>query len=208
MSVALISLYHYDNFAMRLLFSYLKKHNIPVYYIAFKRMKQKATKTLKNDYVEMHDFHDQVTEEDIKILLQQIDNINPSLIGIGFKSSHLQLAKDLTSRIKERFKAPVVWGGDHPTIAPETCIEHTDIVCVGEGFDALLELAGNIINGRPYDKISNLWINKNGNIIRNPSRPLLNDLDVLPFTSYTPENKTLIHGGRIHLESSVEETEE
>ena len=114
MPVALISLYHYDNFAMRLLFSYLQKRGIPVYYIAFKRMKQKATKTLKNDYVEMHDFHDQVTEEDIKILLQQIGNINPSLIGIGFKSSHLQLAKDLTSKIKESFSAPVVWGGDHP----------------------------------------------------------------------------------------------
>jgi len=204
MSVALISLYHYDNFAMRLLFSYLKKHNIPVYYIAFKRMKQKATKTLKNDYVEMHDFHDQVTEEDIITLLRQIDNINPSLIGIGFKSSHLQLAKDLTARIKERCKAPVVWGGDHPTIAPETCIEHTDIVCVGEGFDALRELAGNIINGRPYDKINNLWVNKNGNIIRNPSRPLINDLDVLPFASYTSENKIYIDEGRVQEDKNID----
>ena len=64
MSVVLLSLYHYDSFAMRLLFSYLQKHNVPVYYISFKRMKQKATLTLKNDYVEMHDFHDPVTDEE------------------------------------------------------------------------------------------------------------------------------------------------
>ena len=46
MNVVLISLFHYDDFAIRLLFSYLKAHNISVHYIGFKRMKQKATNTL------------------------------------------------------------------------------------------------------------------------------------------------------------------
>jgi len=202
--VVLISLFHYDNFALRILYSYLKANNIPVYYISFKRMKQKATSTLKNDYVEMHDFHDPVTEEDISILFSELEKLNPSLIGIGLQSIHFELGKKLTTKIKNKFKAPVVWGGVHPTIDPESCINYTDIVCVGEGFDALLELSKNVINGKPYDDIKNLWINNNGKIIKNTSRPLINDLDILPFASYTPENKIYIDSGRIENEKNID----
>jgi radical SAM superfamily enzyme YgiQ (UPF0313 family) len=204
MNVVLVSLFHYDDFALRLLFSYLKVQNIPVYYISFKRMKQKATQTLKNDYVEMHDFHDPITEEDIATLLEELDKLNPCLIGIGLKSIHFDIAKQLTRRIKNRFKAPVVWGGVHPTLDPENCIKHTDIVCVGEGFDALVELSKSVIEGRPYDTVKNLWINKNGAIIRNSSRPLIGNLDILPFASYTSENKIYIDDGRVQNEKNID----
>lgn len=119
MKVILISLFHYDNFALRLLFSYLKVNNIPVHYIGFKRLRQKITKTLKNDYVEMHDYHTEVTEEDIDTLLEQLNKLNPALIGIGLQSTHFQIAKRLTQAIKSKFKVPVIWGGSHPTIDPE-----------------------------------------------------------------------------------------
>ena len=49
-----------------------------------------------------------------------------------------------------------------------------------------------------------MWINKDGNIIRNPSRPLLNDLDVLPFASYTPENKIYIDEGKIQKDKNID----
>lgn len=204
MNVVLISLFHYDDFAIRLLFSYLKAHNIPVHYIGFKRMKQKATNTLKNDYVEMHDFHDPVTEEDIAVLLEQLDKLNPVLIGMGLKSTHLELGKTLTAKIKSRFQVPVVWGGVHPTIDPESCIKLTDIVCIGEGFDTLVELSKNIIHGRSYDTVRNLWINKNGRIIRNGSRLLINNLDMLPIASYTSENKTYIDNGRVQNDKNID----
>lgn len=204
MNVVLISLFHYDDFALRLLFSYLKANNIPVYYISFKRMKQKATQTLKNDYVEMHDFHDPVTDEDIKVLIEQLDKLNPALIGVGLKSIHLEIGKKLTAKIKSRFKAPVVWGGVHPTIDPESCIKHTDIVCIGEGFDTLVELSKNIMESKPYDTVKNLWINKNGKIIRNASRPLISNLDILPFSSYTSENKIYIDDGCVQNDKNID----
>jgi radical SAM superfamily enzyme YgiQ (UPF0313 family) len=204
MSVVLLSLYHYDNFGMRLLFSYLQKHNIPVYYISFKRMKQKATRTLKNDYVEMHDFHDPVTDKDIDVLLEQLDRINPLLIGIGLQSTHIKLGRELTAKIKERFKVPIVWGGSHPTIDPEGCIKDTDIVCVGEGFDALVELSQRVMQGRSYDDVRNLWINRNGKIKRNPPRPLITNLDILPFASYTPENKIYIDDRCVQNDKNID----
>lgn len=204
MNVVLLSLYNYDNFSMRLLFSYLEKEGIPVYFICFKRMKQKPTMTLKNDYVEMHDYHDPVTEEDINALLEQLNYINPSLIGISLQSSHLQLVKGITKRIKEKFNTLVVWGGSHPTIDPESCINYTDIVCVGEGFDALLELSKNITENKSYYGIKNLWINKGTNIIRNSPRPLIDNLDILPFPSYTAKNKIYIEDGRVQNEKNID----
>lgn len=204
MGVVLVSLYHYDNFGMRLLFSYLQKHGIPVHYIGFKRLKQKATKTLKNDYVEMHDFHDSVTDDDTAALLAQLEKLNPSLIGVGLQSTHIELGRKLTAKIKERFKIPIVWGGSHPTIDPEGCIRHTDIVCVGEGFDALTELSRSIIEGKPYDDIKNLWINKNGNVIRNNPRPLITNLDILPFASYAPQNKIYIDDGCVQNDKNID----
>lgn len=202
--VVLISLFHYDNFALRLLFSYLQANNVPVHYISFKRMKQKATTTLKNDYVEMHDFHDPVTDEDVNALLAELDRLSPSLIGIGVQSIHLDLAKKLTAKIKNKFTIPVVWGGVHPTIDPSSCINHTDIVCVGEGFDALVELSKNVMDGQPYNHIQNLWINKNGHTIINSPRPLMNNLDILPFASYTPDNKLYIDNGRVENEKNID----
>lgn len=204
MNVVLISLFHYDNFAVRLLFSYLRDNHIPVFYISFKRLSQKITKTLKNDFVEMHDYHAEVTEDDINVLLNQLEKLNPALIGISLQSTHFQIAKRLTQAIKAQFKAPVIWGGSHPTIDPQDCIKYTDIICTGEGFDALLELSKNVLQGKPYNNIKNLWINENGRIIKNEMRPLLKELDFLPFASFDNKNKIYIDAGRVELDKNID----
>lgn len=197
MNVVLVSLFHYDNFALRLLFSYLRSHGIPVQYVSFKRMRKKTTRTLKNDHLEMNDYHTEITRKDIEALLAQIGKLEPALIGIGLQSSHFQTAIRLTRAIKERFDAPVIWGGAHPTIDPEECIRHTDILCVGEGFDPLLELSRRVLRGERYDDIGNLWVNDGGAVTRNGQRPLLADLDVLPFASYDGAGKIYIDDGRV-----------
>ena len=203
-NIVLISLFHYENFAIRLLFSHLRANNVPVFYIGFKRMRQKLIKTLKNDFLEMNDYHTDTTEEDIDTLLAQLEKLDTALIGIGLQSSHLQTAKRLTKAIKTRFKVPVIWGGAHPTIDPENCIKHTDMICVGEGFDALLELSQRILQGNPYDDIKNLWVNNGAGIIRNEIRPLLTDLDILPPASFDAENKFYIGDGRLQQDKNID----
>ena len=204
MKVVLIALFHYENFALRSLFSYLRANGIQVSFIGFKRMRHKSTKTLKNDFMEMNDYHTEATEEDIGALLAQLEKENPSLIGIGVQSSHLPVAQRITRAIKAKFSTPVIWGGTHPTIDPENCIAHTDMICVGEGFDPLLELSGRIAEGSPYEDIKNLWINKADGTVRNERRPLLNNLDVLPFASYDGEHKSYIDDGRLQPERNID----
>ncbi|MCX6338634.1 MAG: cobalamin-dependent protein [Candidatus Aureabacteria bacterium] len=204
MNVVLIALFHYENFALRSLFSYLRANGVPVSFIGFKRMRHKSTKTLKNDFMEMNDYHTEATEEDIDALLAQLEKLNPSLIGMGVQSSHFQVAQRITRAIKAKFPAPVIWGGSHPTIDPANCIPHTDMICAGEGFDPLLELSKRIAEGRPYDDIKNLWVNKGDRIIRNEMRPLLNDLDILPFASYDGEHKSYIDDGRLQPDRNID----
>jgi len=202
MNVVLISLYLYDNYAMRLLLAYLRANNIPVYYIGFKRTKRKPTKTLKNA-AELQDYHTEPTEEDIKVLLEQLQKLSPSLIGIGLQSVHFQTAKEITKAIKARLKAPVVWGGSHPTIDPESCIRYADIICIGEAYDALAELSQKIFQGESYNDIKNLWVRNKNRVFRNETRPILTDLDLLPFASFDGENKIYIDDGHLQQNNNL-----
>ena len=200
----LISLYHYDNFSVRMLYSYLKSKNIPVYFLAFKRMKQKPTQTLKNDYVELHDYHDEVTEEDISALIGKLKELDPALIGISLQSSHFQLARTLTQRMRSNLNTPIIWGGSHPSIDPESCIKETDIVCVGEGFDPLVEVYNRIAAGKEYSDIKNIWVRRNGNVEKNDTRPLMRDIDILPAPDFSPENKIYIDEGKVQKDKNVD----
>jgi len=203
MSIVLISLYIYDNYAMRLLFACLRANNIPVYYIGFKRTKRKPTKTLKND-TEIQDYHTEPTEKDIDVLLEQLQKLNPSLIGIGLQSAHFQTAKEITKAIKARLKAPVVWGGSHPTIDPESCIRYADIICIGEAYEALTELSQQIFKGESYTDIKNLWVRNKNRVFKNETRPVLTDLDQLPFASFDGENKIYINDGRLQQNNNTD----
>lgn len=82
----------------------------------------------------------------------------------------------------------VVVGGIIPTLEPEKTIINplVDIVCRGEGEFAFLDLA-NAINENDSEKIKkieNLWVKEGSNIFRNPLRPLIYDLDVLPTPDF------------------------
>ncbi len=76
-----------------------------------------------------------------------------------------------------------VVGGAHPTLAPDQVLANPDIdfVCVGEGEYPLLDLVNAMDAGQELIAIPNLWLRRNGRDIRNVLRPLIANLDDLPF---------------------------
>ena len=78
----------------------------------------------------------------------------------------------------------IIWGGVHPTIFPDDCIKDADIICIGEGEGALTDLVTYMRDDQPYYQINNLWIRDTDQIIKNPLRPLIQNLDSLPFPLY------------------------
>lgn len=74
-------------------------------------------------------------------------------------------------------------GGPHPSLYPK-CLEETeglDSICIGEGEGAIVDLVEGLEKGEDINNIMNLWIKKDGQIIKNPNRVFIKDIDSLPF---------------------------
>jgi hypothetical protein len=110
------------------------------------------------------------------------------LVGISLMSNQFVQAAGVSRFLKPRgLSAPLIWGGVQPTVEPEECMHHADMICVGEGEEAVVELADRMERGDPYDDVRNIWLNTERGVVRNPLRPLLRDLDALPFPDYSCE---------------------
>jgi len=110
----------------------------------------------------------------------------------------------LNERIKQEHKVFSVFGGPHPTLVPEMIEnEGVDCICRGEGEYALLELAEALSQGKDITRIKNLWVKQDGQIHKNDLRPLVEDLDGLPFPdrSLFPFNETYCKG-KMHVMTS------
>jgi len=81
---------------------------------------------------------------------------------------------------------PVIVGSSHPTVAPEEVIAHdrVNMICIGEGELAIAELASKLANEEDIRFIPNLWVKKDGEIFKNELRPLIQDLDTLPYPNW------------------------
>lgn len=119
--------------------------------------------------------------EDLK---KKISDFKPDLIGITLVEDTWQLAKSLLE-VLGNFDIPVIAGGVFVTAAPDEIIAHPhiDMVCLGEGEEALVELCQKISEGDDYSAVKNLWVKKGGHIVKNPLRKLAN-LDDLPYIDY------------------------
>lgn len=109
---------------------------------------------------------------------------DPDLIGLSSTSHMFPLIKEFASWLVEaKINIPTICGGIHPTISPEETLamDGIDMICRGEGEAALAELCQRMENKEDIRDIQNLWIKTNGEITKNPLRPLLEDLDTLPF---------------------------
>jgi radical SAM superfamily enzyme YgiQ (UPF0313 family) len=139
----------------------------------------------------------QPSEREYQLLLDFILERKPALLGLSFRSFGFKIAARITAAVKERLETVVVWGGTHPTLAPEDCAAVADAVCVGEGEGAMLELAEAVREGREIAGIRNLWVRQGEKVKRNPLRPLQQDLDALPFPVLGDEGKFVIEEDRL-----------
>jgi len=130
--------------------------------------------------------------------LKQLKNLckNADFIGLSSMTSTARRAIQIIKFLKY-LRKPIVWGGVHATLAPEKCIQYADLVCVGEGEGAVIDLVKAFEKQKDPNKIMNLWVKKNGKIIKNPPRPLIQDLDKLPFVDYDTKGTYLLKRNKL-----------
>ncbi|MGD9136292.1 MAG: radical SAM protein [Desulfobacterales bacterium] len=124
------------------------------------------------------------TAREETLLRELIVELNPKIVGISVYSPFVSTAIRISNIVKYDSSALVVWGGIHPTLSPQHAIREADILCIGEGEGALTDLVVSLRDGNGYHHIDNLWVKKDAAVIKNPMRPLIQDLDSLPYPAY------------------------
>lgn len=101
-----------------------------------------------------------LSEKSMKTIIDFVGKSN--LIGINGFSENYYRTSYLVDFIKKSTGITVVWGGIHATLRPRDCLEHADIVCVGEGEEAMVELADSLEAGEERKDIANLCFRSRG----------------------------------------------
>ena len=142
-------------------------------------------------------------EIDLKQLKTKLASINPDVVGITSMTPTIQSALLSASAAKEACPdAMVVLGGPHATFMDEQVLSEeaaVDVVVRGEGEETLLELAKNVSNPKSLNRIQGITFRNNGQTVRTPTRPFIQNLDELPRPAYKyfPLEKYRLFGRRM-----------
>jgi radical SAM superfamily enzyme YgiQ (UPF0313 family) len=131
----------------------------------------------------------------------------PNLLAITIVEPTFPLATRIVQSLRH-LHIPTIAGGVFPTLNPEIVlgVDGIDMVCTGEGEQALVELCGHMSSGRDPAEIRNLILKRDGRIVVNGIRPPVN-MDGLPFPDLDMfERCTLVRAkhGRTYLMVNVE----
>jgi len=112
---------------------------------------------------------------------REIDAFKPDMLAVSIVDPNYTFGLELLRRAKSRHNILTVAGGATPTLAPDEVINEgcVDIICRGEGEEALCELCAALEKGSDIKNIKNLWVKDNGKIHKNDIRPLVNVDEVL-----------------------------
>jgi anaerobic magnesium-protoporphyrin IX monomethyl ester cyclase len=168
-------------FGVRALAAYLKSHGYPVRTVIIPG----GVERLKYRTGYVYQYDPRLLDEVVELCR------GSDLIGISFMSHFYDRARQLTEHLKKNLKAPIIWGGIHPTVRPEDSLDYADLVLVGEGEEAFLELVDSLAAGKDIHHLQNIWMKKGQEIIKNPLRPLIQDLDRLPAFDFGLEEHYL-----------------
>jgi radical SAM superfamily enzyme YgiQ (UPF0313 family) len=154
----------------------------------------------KEENLTARPFDDSKLKETVKTSDVSIDfsnklkEYNPDLLAFSVSEDLFPIAELLLTKSKDAIKAPVIMGGVFPTFAPEKCLalEKVDMICIGEGEDALSTLCSRMENGEDYSDIPGLWIKKESGIVKNNISAPVN-FDNNPLPDYTLFNEPRLY---------------
>ena len=109
----------------------------------------------------------------------------PDIVAYTVLTGSQRYYLDLNLRLKAQLPGVfTVFGGPHPTFFPDMVEEDgVDAICRGEGEGAMVDLVDALAQGGPDQAtgIANWSFQNGGDIVTNPVRPYVEDLDTLPL---------------------------
>ena len=143
----------------------------------------------KNKEVEIGVLDCQAERLDWKGMEKRIESFNPDIVASGGLSTCNTYLIAQTCSIVKKVKpnALTVVGGQHFTVTAQESLEaypEIDVIVRGEGEQTLLELVDASMKKASLSKIKGISFRHDGEILHNPERPLIENLDDLPFPGY------------------------
>lgn len=117
-------------------------------------------------------------------VMKRVSQKQPDVIAFSIVSDNFGWACSYAEEIKREYpNIKIVFGGPHVTAVPQNVLANwfVDFAIVGEGEYPMLELIQALEKGTGYENIKNLGYKKQDQIYVNETRPLLQELDELPF---------------------------
>jgi len=88
----------------------------------------------------------------------------------------------VSKEIKKNFNCKILVNGPITSFYPEIINnQQIDFICIGENEYAIKEMLDNLDENKKINKIKNLWVRENNKVYKNEVRPLIKNLDDLPF---------------------------
>ncbi|MDD1779005.1 MAG: B12-binding domain-containing radical SAM protein [Candidatus Helarchaeota archaeon] len=110
-----------------------------------------------------------------------IKTFKPEIIGTGGMTIQYGDVLNIGALVKSVApQIPLVYGGVHFTFFPQDGLKYGDICVFGEGEETFLEICGET----DRKKIKGIAFKEDKEIIRTEERPLIPDLDKIPFPAY------------------------
>ncbi len=121
-------------------------------------------------------------------MTERLRTLSPDLVGITMTSLDWEISRWMIMDLKKLFPGiHLVVGGIHPTLWMERCMEECpaiDYLVYGEGEYTMRELASALSSGASPAGIKGLIFREGGALVRTEARPLLADIDLLPFPAH------------------------
>jgi len=110
---------------------------------------------------------------------------DPDILGFSTLSSSGKTAAKIAERIKEENpNVKIVFGNYHATFSAERILKKypfVDVIVKKEGELTALELTESLEKRADLEEVHGISFRKNGRIVSTPERPLMKDIDSLPF---------------------------
>ncbi len=127
-------------------------------------------------------------EHDKEQFLEKLKGYDFDLIGFSVRTTAFEYVKKLAGWAKEATGKFLFCGGYHPTLVPDEVLaaDGVDAVCIGEGEYPVLELCQRFWQkDEDFYRIQSFHFKTpEGGVIRNPVRPMLENLDELPIPDF------------------------
>lgn len=129
------------------------------------------------------------SDDTVRLIMERLRGSMPRLVGITCYTPEYMEVMALAGTIKGEFPdVRIVVGGVHPTLRPMDFLysgSPVDFAVRGEGEITLLDLTESLASGaQPLDLPGLVTITEDGRPVSGPARPLIDDLDLLPFPSF------------------------